>query len=612
MILRLDESVITQIRSHTIFHSLDLVVRELLQNSLDAGANEITIKIDLSSLSVYIHDNGTGITPDDLEKVTLQHYTSKWHSHNYKGEALFALKVISNLTIISKAPDYTTPFKLNNLVAELYNEYSGGYFQIGDINPQGTVVIAANMFRNIPVRREQIRTTPHAKLVEAIKVAVLESLTPNARVNLKIFLVNHTTLQLDQIVAICGHSPLLFQLFGVKTKFEPVRAKFKNIKVVGVIGREPITAKHQYVFVNDRRVTLSLGESKRLNDLFSSSGFNDIDFRTKTTGKPFYKHPTFMFRVYPGKLEVVQDSYTWNIVLRIIYKIIAKFLDRRQPPKPLLLTPLIHRTSDKYILTTKTKLGFLKENEIDGLVDNRPYHGKEAPLPRIPTIAHLPHQCTSTHTTPHLTSSQTDLAPEKFRVINQVDRKFILLAADDQLVVLDQHASDERIRVEQYLQEFVLQPNPGLRLHSPIAFDVHASELMLFDQYAANFNSFGICYYTTDTAQVVITHLPLILLTKVEDDAEFLKDSLLQHCYDLHDHVKRISPNFDNWFETSYHLPRIITELINSKACRSAIMFGDILTKDEMQDLVNKLSRCKLPFQCAHGRPSIVPISNLM
>ena len=69
--------------------------------------------------------------------------------------------------------------------------------------------------------------------------------------------------------------------FWSKTKFEPVRAKFKNIKVVGVIGREPITAKHQYVFVNDRRVTLSLGESKRLNDLFSSSGFNDIDFRTK-------------------------------------------------------------------------------------------------------------------------------------------------------------------------------------------------------------------------------------------------------------------------------------------------------------------------------------------
>lgn len=211
---------------------------------------------------------------------------------------------------------------------------------------------------------------------------------------------------------------------------------------------------------------------------------------------------------------------------------------------------------------------------------------------------------------PHHPSSNllaNQFGTRKFRVINQVDRKFILLAADDQLVVLDQHASDERIRVEQYLQEFVLQPNPGLRLHSPIAFGVHASELMLFDQYAANFNSFGICY-TTDTAQVVITHLPLILLTKVEDDAEFLKDSLLQHCYDLHDHVKRISPNFDNWFETSYHLPRIITELINSKACRSAIMFGDILTKDEMQDLVNKLSRCKLPFQCAHREgPSIVP-----
>ena len=168
--------------------------------------------------------------------------------------------------------------------------------------------------------------------------------------------------------------------FWSKTKFEPVRAKFKNIKVVGLLGG----ANHRKtpVRVCQRQESHTFfGRIKTTKRLVSSSGFNDIDFRTKQPVKPFYKHPTFMFRVYPGKREVVQDSYTWNIVLRIIYKIIAKFLDRRQPPKATTTDSPIHRTSDKYILTTKTKLGFLKENEIDGLVDNRHTTETEAPYP---------------------------------------------------------------------------------------------------------------------------------------------------------------------------------------------------------------------------------------
>lgn len=592
-IRQLDDSVVTQIRSHTILHSLDLVVRELLQNSVDAGADKITIKIDPVSLSVYIHDNGPGITPEDLEKVTLQHYTSKWQAKTfgYKGEALFALKAISNLTIISKADGYSSPFKLTNQVAKLYDGYSFGYFQVGDINPHGTVVIAANIFKNMPVRRQ---TPPK---LEAVKVAILQSLIKKPSVGLTVLLVNHTTFQLDRLVSIDGsdYPTLLFQLFGIKTKFDPVSARFKNIRISGIIGRSPISPKHQYFFVNDRPVTLTPQESKRLNELF-------------TTGN--YKYPTFIFRAHYPK-QHSHDCYTWNIVLRIVHKIISKFLEvpQKEPPVKCLTGPM--KRSDKYMLSTKAKLGFLKENEINGLVDNRMYHVKSTPLPRMPKIVHpeLP-RCSCTDHSPftNLSFSREDLAPGRFKVINQIDRKFILLTIADQIVVLDQHASDERIRVEQYLQEFVEQRHPGLRLQNPVTFILHPSETVLFDQYAPNFNTFGI-HFATQSDRVVITHLPF-LLTKIEND--LLKDSLLQHCYDLADHVKRVHIDCNNWFETSYHLPRIITELINSKACRSAIMFGDILTKDEMYQIVTKLSQCKLPFQCAHGRPSIVPIANII
>ena len=181
------------------------------------------------------------------------------------------------------------------------------------------------------------------------------------------------------------------------------------------------------------------------------------------------------------------------------------------------------------------------------------------------------------------------------------------------IVVLDQHATDERIKVEEYLQEFVqlLQKNPGLRLKAPLTFSVASSEIALFEQYIANFNTFGISYGIEQKGQVIVTHLPLLLLNKISQDSEFLKDALLQHCYDLNEHVKRAHVNLHDWFECSYHLPRIIIELINSKACRSAIMFGDELNHDDMERLVGKLRHCKLPFQCAHGRPSIVPLARL-
>ncbi|EMG50006.1 MLH3 DNA mismatch repair protein MLH3 [Candida maltosa Xu316] len=658
-IVKLDEYVTNQIRSHTIINSIDQVIKELLQNSLDANATDILIKLDLSSLSIYIQDNGHGISPSDLEKVTLQNHTSKSdHPNNtfgYKGEALFALDAVSKLTIVSKIKEYNAPYKLVSTecgrVAQIFDRNdTSGFFQIGDLEQSGTIVIANLVFNNIPVRKQQILRTPTYKLLESIKVAILESLIKNPRIKLEVLLINHEKYQLDEVVSLnnkyisSSYSTMLFKLFKIKVKYEPVCAKFRDIKITGIIGTKPvITKKHQYVFINNKLFDLSSDDSTFLNNLFGSAGFNAEEggsITTKTPGKPFYKYPTFLIKVKCLRNQSIWEnsmqSNTWDIILKMMERMFQKFLETKgydvlkrknwkNTPSPFP-SPTEKQKGDNFILNTKVKLGKLHESELNGLVSNHQYAKKKIqPLPIIPskmlnspkpTISHCLCHDQEYNFNESLDFTRDHLLPGNYKIINQIDKKFIMMTLKEEqmrVVILDQHASDERIKVEEFYREFVdsLQNNPGLRLQSPLSFELNIHESSLFEQYHENFNTFGINYQIVDGSVITVTHLPLILLNKINSDVHFLKDSLIQHVYDLNDHIKKSKVNLQDWFETSYHLPRIIIELLNSKACRSAIMFGDELTMDDMHRLVDGLSRCRLPFQCAHGRPSIVPLAKI-
>lgn len=659
---KLNKSVVSQIRSHVILNSFEQVVGELLQNSLDAGANTISIRLDLESLSIYIQDNGKGISPDDLERVTLENYTSKFksgHKHistfGYKGEALNALSSISKVSIISKVESFNSPYKLtvqqDRAVVQPYDiNATKGYFQAEDLGPRGTVVTATNIFSNIPVRKQQIRNYPPARLIDGVKQVIFESLIRNPKVKLQVMMVNKAQFQLDEVLSFdnrcctSSYTKLLHHLFGLKVKFEPICARFKDIKVSGIIGTKPVNSrKHQYFFVNGKPFPIPVDDLNKVNSLFTSFGFTeDVNCSTKTTGKPFYKYATFLIKVRCAeKRSVFHDtihSNTWCIIMQIVERVISKYLEtlgfesgnRIKAHTPSPFASPTKKKADKFILNTNSKLGNLNEVEMAGLVGSNkciqnvhrlPTAPKklavknEAKRPNVISKNCLCHEQEYTFEE-SLEFSKEHLQPGNYKIIKQLDKKFILVTLKEELmriVVLDQHATDERIKVEEYLQEFVqlLQKNPGLRLKAPLTFSVASSEIALFEQYIANFNTFGISYGIEQKGQVIVTHLPLLLLNKISQDSEFLKDALLQHCYDLNEHVKRAHVNLHDWFECSYHLPRIIIELINSKACRSAIMFGDELNHDDMERLVGKLRHCKLPFQCAHGRPSIVPLARL-
>lgn len=233
-------------------------------------------------------------------------------------------------------------------------------------------------------------------------------------------------------------------------------------------------------------------------------------------------------------------------------------------------------------------------------------------------------------------------------VIAQVDRKFILIklplsddkdanhvSATESLIMLDQHAADERCKLEDLMADYFVREAAGTAyntiragvesLAKPFLFEVTSQELELLQQYQSYFIAWGIVYEvqhrrrkTSDPAsQIKITALPPSIIERCSSEPKLLIDLLRRECWELSESRRRPTAPFlpfvseGTWISNFHRCPRGILDLLHSRACRSAIMFNDVLSNQECERLLERLSRCTFPFQCAHGRPSMAPLVDL-
>uniref|UniRef100_H3HC10 MutL C-terminal dimerisation domain-containing protein n=1 Tax=Phytophthora ramorum TaxID=164328 RepID=H3HC10_PHYRM len=174
------------------------------------------------------------------------------------------------------------------------------------------------------------------------------------------------------------------------------------------------------------------------------------------------------------------------------------------------------------------------------------------------------------------------------QVIRQVDRKFILVRADTPrgklLLCIDQHAADERVRLEK-LELDMFGRDGSLRR---VEVQDHEPPLSL----QMNFKE-----RNRDEGRVLLHATPKVEKrgTNVDDFRDFIQ----------------LLSNAGKTYLHSQIRPPAITRLLHSRACRSAIMFGDWLSVGQCKDLIEELKTCQLPFQCAHGRPSVVPLAEI-
>lgn len=245
-------------------------------------------------------------------------------------------------------------------------------------------------------------------------------------------------------------------------------------------------------------------------------------------------------------------------------------------------------------------------------------------------------------------------------IIAQVGQKFILAKfgpthppaavgydSESVLVLIDQHAADERCRVEQLFEEMFISPG-SLSRHDqvetveidPISFGISATETALFRKYLNFFGNWGIGYSITAKAEVIVqVHaLPALIAERCRLEPNVIVDLLRREIWNFEEEnarpgaLKITARNFSAddisddqefsldsarpiaahpWVQKMNGCPRGILDLLNSRACRGAIMFNDPLSIQECETLVTRLSRCAFPFQCAHGRPSMIPILDL-
>lgn len=199
-------------------------------------------------------------------------------------------------------------------------------------------------------------------------------------------------------------------------------------------------------------------------------------------------------------------------------------------------------------------------------------------------------------------------------MINQVDKKFILIRClgpsihkTPILILVDQHACDERIRLEDLLHSLLSEVLTETFVTQDLTdcyIEIDRTEADLFKHYLCEFKKWGINYEATngtlETSLLVVKSLPQVLASKYNGDNNYLRMVLLQHAHDLKD-LKKLPMNLTHlekhtltdrlyWWKYANCIPTVFHEILNSKACRSAIMFGDELSRQECIILVNKLA----------------------
>ncbi len=566
------------------------VVKELVENAIDAGSTRITVSvIDGGMTKITVRDNGCGMDSEDALNAFKRHATSKIHGQNdlfdihtlgFRGEALPSIASVSQVTLTTSDGKDATRVKIE------YGELKNASNYPCD---EGTEISVEGLFYRTPARLKHLKSGSYENsLIQDVIVKFAFSYPEIAFT----FISNdrtsfHTTGKGNLL-------EVIYQAWGREAGENAIPVEFKDFdyEVKGYIVKPSITRVSRncmHIFLNGRMV--------RTFRLYKAvlDGYEDfiVKGRNPLIVLDIDMDPQLLdVNVHPSKWEVRiskenQLEYLLKDNIRNALKttILAPKAEMKaameKVAEPIffdtnsaLVTPFVQKTVEKV------------ENEVEEKVTEKVEEKIEVSnIQEIPSVIETPKQEEPVQVVQEKQIVQERL-PE-MTVIGQLHEKFILCATEKGLAILDQHACQERVHYEEILAKLEETTPIMIDLLIPISILAGSDLVERVEEINESIRDLHFSFEPFGRDTLLVRRVPSWM--KEIEEERFLQD---------------VIDNFKNDRESKY--ARMEKKKIATMACHSSIRFNRTLTMDEMEEVVKQLYKCQNPYHCPHGRPTLI------
>ncbi|NLC83675.1 MAG: DNA mismatch repair endonuclease MutL [Ruminococcaceae bacterium] len=614
----LDQQTANSIAAGEVVERPASVIKELVENSLDAGATTISVEITGGGiLSMSVNDNGAGMDETDARIACSRHATSKIRTIGdldaigtlgFRGEALASIAAVSKLTLRTRQPEAATGFELRIAGGEVIDSGSVG-------SPVGTTILVEQLFYNTPARFKFLKkdSSEAAAIAEIMERFVL------ARPDVSFRLLNNK----QEVLHSPGNNDLLSAIYAVYGRQQagycvPVSGSNGPVTVSGYTAR-PEGARGnrsgQTLLVNSRiirssAVTAAINEAYKTRLMKGRFAFTvlrldlppelvDVNVHPQKLEVRFWKDQEVFSAVYHALVSALNENAG-----------VPEFAEDASPAPKSATTPAPLQASTPVptptpttpapapvlaqVLASTTPVPVSAPTSAPPPPSNKPgefgsYTLKDSaavPESEMEPVAEMQHQSLL---------KAADLS--QGRIIGQLFTTYILVEWQNELLMIDQHAAHEKILYEKLRAALQARQKPTVQLLLvPQTMTITPAEKIIFESEKEFFNSLGFELEPFGSNSLLIRSLPELDSAKI--NAEAAVRTALQNLQN----VRRAAP------ET---IDSIIDETLYQMACKAAVKAHDKLAPVEIERLLADLAPLENPYTCPHGRPVIIRMPRL-
>ena len=568
----MSENLANKIAAGEVVEKCASVLKELVENSIDAGSTNIKVILKNGGLNeITVIDNGIGMDPDDAKLAFYRHATSKIYKDDdlyfietlgFRGEALASIASVSEVVLNT----------CDGFVGTKVHIKGGELLSVSDAPLRtGTEIHITNLFYNTPARLKYLKSevtelnncTQFIEKLALSKPEIAFSLSNNDRLVVKTSGSNNLLKTIHEIYGL-----------NVSSNMLELKCSSDDFLVTGYISKPSILKKnrnHFNTFVNGR-IIKNVEINRAINDAYNTykhEGFYPIvviNIFTDPTLVDVNIHPTKQ-DIKMSKMEVLTD---------LIYKEIKKVLYNN------MLIP--DAVIDEVKKNVKDDDSFISLNEVNSTNNDIEDNGIVVNEEIIQTSMDFG-------------KKEDIIVNEEFKSLNlypvgQVHGTYIIAENEDGMFILDQHAAHERVNYEMITKMFKEENVSTIDMLVPMKFELSTSDYIAFMDKKSVLEELGFKIEEFGINTVIIKSHPTWLKSNYEGDN-------LKYIVDL---VIDSSKNFNK--------DRFLDSLAKMVSCKMSVKANEHLSKMEMEKLLKDLVKCDNPYNCCHGRPSIMKFSN--